>query len=95
LRGECLFQTGHQLLHRQFDFRILQSTLSILHNYPESKTFLVFGNALSGVKIEQLDVLNECRQPVLQAIPKGLQRKIRSTTMARSRITGGNFETSA
>ena len=64
------------MLHRQFNFRILQSTLSILHNYPKRKTFLVFRNTLSDVNIEQLDILNEGRQLPFQPIEQGLQSKV-------------------
>jgi len=52
LSTECLFETGHQLLHRSINFRILQSALSILHNYTERKTFLTRINAFAGIHIE-------------------------------------------
>ena len=45
-------QICDELLGRCIDFRILQSPLSILHNYTKSKTFLPLLNSLSGEYIE-------------------------------------------
>ena len=54
-------QICDELLGRCIDFRILQSPLSILHNYTKSKTLLPLLNSLSGEYIEQPDVLYERR----------------------------------
>jgi len=52
LCGKRLLQIGDQLLHRGVHFRVLQSPLSILHNYPERKAFLAGCDAFSGVNVE-------------------------------------------
>ena len=70
---ECLLQIRHQLLHCGIDFRILQSFLSILHNYTKCKTFFPGGDAFSGVNIEQSNVLNDGRPMCRHAIHERLQ----------------------
>ena len=45
-------QICDELLGRCIDFRILQSPLSILHNYTKSKTFFPLLDAFSGENIE-------------------------------------------
>ena len=64
---------GQQLLHCRIDFRILQSPLSILHNYTESKTFFPWLDAFSGVNVEQFDLLDEGRPVGQNAVEQGLK----------------------
>ena len=56
---KIVLQAGDQLLHGDIDFRVLQSPLSILHNYAKSKTFFALFNPFSGINVEESDVLNE------------------------------------
>ena len=71
--GKILLQAGDQILHDSVDFRVLQSPLSILHNYAKSKTFLSGINAFPGVNIEQPDVLNEGRALAHEGVENFLQ----------------------
>ena len=66
-------QICDELLGRCIDFRILQSPLSILHNYTERKTFLPGINAFAGIDIEQSDLLDEARAVGREAIEQRLQ----------------------
>ena len=52
---DCVSHIGYRILH----FLIRQSALSILHNYPESKAFLVFGKPWSTVLVEHAEGLDE------------------------------------
>ena len=63
-------------MHGNVDFGILQSPLSILHNYTESKTFLPGINAFPGVDIEQADVLDKGGALGFKQVKNGLQGEI-------------------
>ena len=54
--------------HHGIHFSILQSFLSFLHNYAESKAFPVLLDTLALVLVEQFDALNDGRRNTLQPL---------------------------
>ena len=76
LRREGALQIDHQMLHRGIHFRVLQSPLSILHNYAERNTFLPVIDAFSGPDVEQMHRLNERRTVFRNAVEKRLKATV-------------------
>ena len=68
-------ETGHQLLHCSINFRILQSALSILHNYTE-RLFCFQEPLFRREYRTKLDVRRMiARNTAFQAIEKGLSKQ--------------------
>ena len=73
LGGEILLQPNHQLLHGGIDLRVLQSPLSILHNYTECKTFFALIDPFSSVDVKEFYFFDQGWKRIFQSIQNLLE----------------------